>query len=442
LYLIQSCAGLSEPAVLFFYPALLGAGLGLSETLNVSGLSVFGLMLVFAVMNVASGRCIQNLFLNVMKSRRSAEFLLAGFLIFLGLSALLPPVDASWLFERFSGFSTEPEDLAVLSRTARALGNTPPGWLAVALAALEAGRPGMALGSAGLMLTVAAVTWMVGLLFLLRFYRGGRGLRLLPSRTRTRPDGRGWKLPWASDPVSASFEKECRVLFSNPKARLLFAVPFFLLILLKLIGAPQLFRYLWGDAWAAVLLTLLGLYVLAVLSGQFFGNGFGYDGPGVKQVYLAPAPVGSWLTGRNLAQALMATLQFLGLMTLVYLLIPDARLRAFALPIGSFPFGLLVMLSVGNLLSARYPRRFHDSLSRRDRPVGISFLWTLFTLGICSLAVLTLIGFAAGREDRLWLVMAPLPLAGALVYRLLFPLAVIRTRDSRERIIGSLAGPH
>lgn len=443
LYLIQSVAGLAEPAVLFFYPALLGSGLGLAQTLAPGAAATAGLMAAFTLMHVACGRCLQNLFLNVMKSRRSGEFLFAGLLLFLGLSAFIPPVDASWLFARFGAAAASPEDLALLARTAHALGNTPPGWLAYGLAASAAGSLRFALGCGLLMLAVAGAAWMLGLVLLKRFYRGGRGWTVLPSRARRprRPARTGWRLPGVSGPVCAVFEKELKTLLSSPKARLLVAVPFFLLILLKIIGAAPLFRYLWGDTWAAVVLALLGAYVLSVLAGQFFSNGFGYDGPGVRQVFSLPQPPGVWLAGRNLAQAALALAQFTGLGLLLFVLMPGAGVRAVALPVTSFPFGLLVLLGLGNLLGARYPRRFHMSLARRDRPVGASFVWVLACLGGCTLVVLAMTGLAPDRGAGLWVALAPLPLLGAGIYALLLPVAARWTRAGRERIIDAIGRP-
>jgi ABC-2 type transport system permease protein len=444
LYLVQMTAGLAEPSVLFFYPALIGAGLGLHQTLGSGSLATLGLMLAFTFMNVAAGRCVQNMFLNVMKSRRSAEILFALFLAVLGLSAFLPPVDASWLFERLGGFGTTSEDLRVLARTARALGSTPPGWLAMGLAAAAAGRTGIVMTCCGLMLVTAAIAWMIGLVFLKRFYRGGRGLRLLPSRERTEADRAarpGWRVPGLSDAAAAVFEKEIRTFASNPKARLLLAVPFFLLILFKIIGGHQLFMYLWGDGWAAVLLALLGLYVLSVLSGQFFANGFGYDGPGVKQTFLASAPPRSWLFGRNLAQGLFAVAQFLGLATLLFVLMPSTTFRGIELPLLTFPFGLFTMLGMGNWLSARFPRRFHLSLARRDRPVGVAFLWVLATLGGCTMLTLALLGFAGRGILPLWAALVGLPFLGAAIYRMLIPVALRTMRVNRERIIELVARP-
>lgn len=442
LYLIQFLTGLLEPAVLFFYPALVGATLGIAQTHPIGWTSPLLLLSVFALMNVACGRCLQNLFLNVMTSRRSGEMLFLGVLILLGLSAFLPPVDASWLFERFGEFGTSPEDLAMLAQTARALGNTPFGWPAMGLAAAGAGETRVVLGTLALMVLTGAVAWLLGLFLLKRFYRGGRGFKLRPSRARAEPGESGgticWRLPLVADFTSAVFFKELKTLVSNPKARLLFAVPFFLLILLKIIGAPQLFLYLWGSAWASVLLALLSLYVLAVLSGQFFSNGFGYDDHGILQTYLYPAPAACWLRGRNLAQGVLALFQFLLLGILVHVLMPAATFDMVALPLCAFPFGLLVMLGVGNLLSARYPRRFHFTLARRDRPVGASFVVTLLVLGTCALVVLALLGIAGPRPPALWLSLSVLPFLGAAIYKLLFPLALRWVTEEKERIIEAL----
>jgi ABC-2 type transport system permease protein len=442
LYLIQFLTGLLEPSVLFFYPALAGATLGIAQTHPIGWAAPLVLMLVFALMNVACGRCLQNLFLNLMTSRRSGEVLLVGVLLFLGLSAFLPPVDASWLFERLGEFGTSPEDLAVLAQTARALGNTPFGWPAMGLAAAGAGEIRVFVGTLAFMLVTGAIAWLLGLLLLKRFYRGGRGFKLLPSKARVEPGESGgwmgWRLPLVAGFTSAVFFKELRTLVSNPKARLLFAVPFFLLILLKIIGAPQLFLYLWGEAWASVLLALLSLYVLAVLSGQFFANGFGYDEHGIRQTYLSPAPGACWLRGRNLAQGALAALQFLLLGALIHVLMPGTTLKAVALPLCAFPFGLLVMLGVGNLLSARYPRRFHFTLARRDRPVGASFVFTVLVLGTCVLVTLALLGIAGPRPLGLWLALSVLPLLGVAVYKILFPVALGWMRREKERIVEAL----
>ena len=140
----------------------------------------------------------------------------------------------------------------------------------------------------------------------------------------------------------------------------------------------------------------------------------------------------------NLAQGLFAVCQFLLLGILVYLLMPQTTFVVLALPLCAFPFGLLVMLGVGNLLSARYPRRFHFTLARRDRPVGASVVWSLAVLGTCALVTLALLGIAGASPPALWLSLSVLPLLGVAIYKILFPVALRWTQVERERIIEAL----
>ena len=438
LYAIHTGVGLLEPSVLFFYPILIGALIGLGSSLGPGWGASLGLTLCFVLMCVATGRCLLNLMLNVMTSRRSGEILFAFFLVFLALAALLPPVDSSWLFERLGTFGATPEDLNLLANTARALGATPPGLLGRGLAAAASGETFDALGAGAMMLTCAGIAWLFGLWLLLRFYRGGRGLRFLPRR-RSRPQtprrGFGWKLPFISDPVSAVFGKELRTLVSNPKGRMLFAVPFFLLIILKIVGAAQLFRYLWGEVWAATLWALLGLYVLSVLGGQLFVNGFGYDSQAVRWIFWTPTPPSAWLKGRNLAQALFASVQMLGLGLTLYALLPGAGPMLLVLPFCSFGCGLLLLLGLGNLVSIRYPRKFHFSLARRDHPVTAGFLWMLAGLAASGLMSLTALGLAPAGALVVNAALLSLPVLGAGAYGLLLPLAARRLVAEREALI-------
>ena len=443
LYLIQTAVGLAEPSVIFFYPALLGAGLGLARTLAPGAFATAGLMVCFALMNVAVGRALLSLFLNVMRSRRSAEILLAAFGGALGVAALLPAVDASWLFSQLGSMATaSPEDLGEILRATGAVTYTPPGWLAYGLRAAAMGHTATAAGTALGMITVGAVAWLAGLVLLKRFYRGGRdlfGASRTPGATSPAPPTPGWRLPGLSAATSAVFQKELRTMTSNPKGRMVFAVPFFLLILLKVVGAPQLLQYLWGPTWAATLVAFLGLYVLAVSAGQLFVAGFGYDGQGVRLVFLTPAPPDAWLRGRNLAQATFATAQVLGLALAVFGLLPGARAAGLALPILGFPFGLVVLLAVGNLVAARHPQRYHLSLARRDRPRGAAALAVIGGLAVVSLTTLGALSLAALAGLPAPATLAPLPVVGALVYRLALPLATRWTSLRREQIISAIA---
>lgn len=436
LYAIQSLVGLVEPAVLFFYPALLGAGLGLARGLAPGAGFSLALFAAYALMLVATGRALLNLFLNLMVSRRSGEILLVGFLVLLSLAALLPPVDAAWLFERLGALGGSDSDLGLLAQTAAALAATPPGLLARGLAAAAAGETGAALGALGTMLALGGLAWFLGLWLLVRYYRGGRGLRLLPRRAAAppRPVSTGLCLPLVADETAAVCEKEWRALVSNPKARLLFAVPFFLVIILKIVGGAALLRWLWGDVWTALLLTVLGLYVLSVWGGQLFSNGFGFEGHAARWPFFSPAPLEHWLRGRALAQAAFVLAQLLGLFAVVLGLMPGVSWRLLGLPALILPAALMLVLGLGGLQSVRHPRRFHFQLSRRDRPSATGVLMVLAGLGAVALAGLGALGLF-GDGPGLWLALLGLVGLAALLLRALLGLAARELGARREALI-------
>ncbi len=451
LYLIQTAVALIEPSVVFFYPALLGAALGLARSLQPGALASLGLMVCFALMNVCAGRALLNLFLNLMKSRRSGEWLLLGFMALLLLAVFLPPVDSSWLFGGLAKFGATAEGQAVLAQNARAFGLLPPGWLARGLAAAAAGETGAAVGAACAMLGAAGAAFGLGLLWLLRFYRGGRDRRARPREPRETTPPRGLRLPGLPDAVSAMFSKDLIMLFGSPKGRMLFAVPFFLLILLRIIGAPDLLRYVWGEAWASLLLSCLCLYVLSVMGGQVLANGFGFDGPALRLAFLFPIAPRHWLVGRNLAQGVFVTAQCGLLAALCYGFLPGARTDGWVLPAAGFSFLLPLMLAAGNRLSCRYPRRFHLNLSRRDRPVPEGFFGMLLALGAGVLAFFALVAVASvvtlgwlrlsGETARIvagGLLLLAGPAAGGAIYRRLLPGSARAMLSQREALIAEI----
>jgi ABC-2 type transport system permease protein len=454
LYLVQTLAALLAPSAFFFFPALVGAGFGLSESLRPGAAATLLLMTCYALMCVTVGRALLNLFLNVMAHRRSAELLFSAFLVGLALAAVLPPVDASWLTARFADLAAaSPEDLEDIRRAAHGMTDTPPGWIAHGLRAAARGYDGTVLRTAAGMLLVAGLAWGVGLFALLRFYRGARRLssrRRIPlSREPESPlsarrasaaiTGKGgWRLPGLSGPVAALFERELRSLLRSPKGRLLFAMPFFLLILLRLVGAAPLFAFWLGPEWTSQLLMALCVYVLGSLAGQFFVNQFGYDGQAVRLIFLLPPSPRDWLLGRNLAHAVFALGQFLSLVAMAFVLLPGAGPIGLELPILFFPFGLLVLLGVGNFLSLLYPRRFVFSLTRRDRPAAASFGLLLgalaATVGVlaAALRVAELLGAPRG------LFLLGLACLASILYIGLLPTAARELGRRREELVSGV----
>ena len=131
----------------------------------------------------------------------------------------------------------------------------------------------------------------------------------------------------------------------------------------------------------------------------------------------------------------------IGLTLATFLLLRGARATGLALPLLGFPFGLLVLLAVGNFVSASAPQRYHLSLARRDRPQGAAFVAVLGGLTFVSLTTVGALLLAAGTGLPAPATLALLPLLGALIYRLLLPLATRRTSANREEIITAIARP-
>lgn len=456
LYLAQTLIALVEPATLLFAAPLVGMVIGLGAARGLPLAPGLLLLLGYTLLCLAGGRLLANLLLGVLSSRRSGELLLGAVLALLLLSFLLPPVDASWLTRRLGGFGANPADLRLLSRATLSMRQTPFGWLAVGLDAVRYGAALSAFVALAKLLALAALCWFFGLRALERFYRGGgarfwqrgrqRGSQAQPTpQAATKPVHAAPPAHTAPTherdasprPLRALLAKEVRLLAANPKARLLFFMPFFLLILLKIVGAPSLLAYLLGPSWAASLLTLVALYLLSVLAGQFLVNGLGYEGAGLWQHFLGPQPPWRWLVARNAAQALFATLQLLGVATLIFAGLPGASFKGLLLPLCAFALLLGLALGAGNLLSLLYPKRFTASLARRDRPAAASFLFMLVALGAGSATVygLRLLAIYSGGDAPI----LALPVIGIFLYLASLPTALGLQRQRKHQLLEAIA---
>jgi ABC-2 type transport system permease protein len=405
LYAAQTLTAALEPATLAFYPALVGAALGVMRGLAtptaLAPLELAALLSAFAAMNISAGRCLLGLAMNALSSRRSAELLLLLLLALLLLAALLPPIDVSWLLSRLGGFGSA-RDLALLSRTAASLAWLPPGLFASGLLGAASGAAATVWAAVAAMLALSALLSWLGLRLLLHFHRA-RGESLWPRPRRAggarAPGGNG--LP-PEGRTPAVLQKELATLASNPKARLLFFVPFFLFIILKIVGAGPLFAHLLGPRWLVVVASATSLYALTMLAGQLFANAFGTDGEAVRWVYWTDTPPGVWLRARNLAQAIFALAQLGGLWLLARGLFPGAPLDDLGAPLLVLAAVLVLLLGLGDLLSILRPRRFHFSLARRDRADAISVL-------LCLLAA------ALAASPLAWFLLTPVAPARALL---------------------------
>jgi ABC-2 type transport system permease protein len=372
LFLTSTLASCLEPRSLAFMPAVVGAAWGYWEQRPFPIAHGALHLLAFYALDIAWSRAALTLLLNALRHRRSAEILGAGFLSLLLLVAFAPPLplDVTWLQQALSGTGAlGAVDPALLERLAvgrAAFAQMPPGFCAVGIEAASRG----AWSASWLRLAATCAFALAGLAvaygLLVRFYRSiARPPR--PRRERVFPPGSA-----RDGAFFALLERELSDWLRNPKARLLGAVPFFLLILLRFVRGPELASAAFGGAADAWILAALCSYAGLVVGPNFAQNAFAYDGPGLALLFAAPISLGRILAAKNLVHAGGALLVALLLTALYGLYVRPVGIGAALFGILALLGQLPLLLGVGNVLSVLAPRKFHASLRRRDRPPAVS----------------------------------------------------------------------
>jgi ABC-2 type transport system permease protein len=233
LFLASVLAGLVEPRTLPIWGALLGAASGLHEAAHVRWTVALPATIALALCSVVWGRVGLHLLLNVLRSRRSAETLGGGLLVMLFGAAFVPPPDLSWLRD-FDATAPQVDD-ALLQGSIDLFTLLPTGGWGTALF-FDAARLRGWIPVALLYLALAIVVGYVLAYWLLaRFHR--RAGRALPQRIDEEKRRQTYQ---HQSLARVLVERELRDLWLNPRTRMTLALPFFLAILLKLVGARAL----------------------------------------------------------------------------------------------------------------------------------------------------------------------------------------------------------
>lgn len=431
LLVASTLATLAEPRALVFHGPAVGAALGyMAVRPPTSYALVLAAFLAWVLFNAAVSRVGLHLMLLVLRQPRSAELLGGGFVAFLLVASLIPPVDTSWL-QRVGQLGVEavPDDL--LERAARGMGRFPTGWFAYALAASAQGRNDVALGCVMRLLELMMLAMTVAWGLLLQFHRlSGRGFAEGALR-EANPFAR------TASTFATLMVREALDLFHNPRARLLVSVPFVLAILLKLLSGRALFQFAAGEAADAWVLGGLCVYGAIVMGSTFSQNAFAYDGHGFAVFLAAPVALGDVLKAKNVVNVLFAA----GLAVLVacfYVVYFGAgRPLDVAVALGAVAALLPVTLLAGNFLSLYFPVKFHANLRRRDKlPFAASMVGVAAaSVGSWPLALALLRG---GRQAPGWEAVGVVAAAAALgwgLYAATLPLAIRLLTARRELVL-------
>ena len=428
LLVASTAASVLEPLALVIQAPMLGATLGLLRAhRTIPVLPAMALYLLFLANCAAWSRTGLHLILGVLRRRRSAQTIGGFFGVVLVASFFIPPVDLSWLIAAGGGAGMAP---AFVVQAAQGLSRVPTGYLGEGLLELAGGRVLGPLVEAAGLAWFAAVGLYAAWRLLLRFHQVPRTSGAAGRQQRARN-------PFATtrSALTTLAVREAYDLFRNPRARLLFFVPFVLSVALHLFSARGLVRYLAGPATDAWLLGGLCLYGVVVFGVGFAQNLFGYDGRGLATILASPTDLAVAMRAKNLVHGAAAALLATTLAAYYVLYFGHGGVWDVAAGLMAVAVLLPVLLTVGNFVSTTWPVRFHASLERRDRQPRVAIL--------CGIAAASV-----GSAPFSWLLVhrgAPGPVTVALlagcaavawgVYRALLPAAEARLRARRERVL-------
>lgn len=433
LLVASTTAGLLEPIGLVIFAPVLGATAAVVVSHPPAGLLEAALVLPLLASYLALAACWSraalHLVLNILRSHRGAEAIGGGFVAVVVVTSLMPPVDFPWGRMLSSGLGAI--QASFVEEAAIGLSRIPTGYLGEGLTDLSAGRTGRA---------ALRLVWLAGI--------AGAGLhialRLLDRFSRSSTGSGPSRRAPVHDPVIRSrtrfgvlVAREALDLWRNPRARILVAVPFLMAVLIRLINGRALFREFLGPTSDAWLLGGLCLYTVVVFSSAFVQNMFAYDGHGLAVLLSSPVPMADVVRAKNLTHATAAILLSLvvGLFYRVYFLAgsgPDL-LAAFAGVLALTP----VLLTVGNLVSIRFPVRFDTTLRRRDEQPRAAMVTGMAAAGLGVVPFTLALRQAAGQPvggPTVARILAAAVVAWA-VYAAVLPASCRLAHAHRERIL-------
>lgn len=370
LMLASTVASLFEPRSFVFYGPLVGATVGyLSARPPASWLLVLLGFVAYVLFNAALSRVGLHLVLNVLRQQRSAELIGGGFVIFLIAASLLPSVDTEWLLHLNEvGASAVPD--TIVNDAALALGRFPTGWFGHLLYVDWAGRLDLAFADVLATLELTLVSMVVAWGLLLQFHRHASRAGTVSTQSR-----RANPFETTRTTFSALVAREALDVWNNPRARLLATVPFVLAILLKLLSGRALFAFILKDSADAWVMGSLALYGVVVMTSTFSQNAFAYDGHGFTVFLAAPLELSTVLRAKNLVHGAAGGLVGTLVALFCAVTLRTGGLVEMAIALAALAALIPVLLTVGNVLSAVFPVKFHVNLKRRDKlPFAASML--------------------------------------------------------------------
>ncbi|MGC8793473.1 MAG: hypothetical protein ACP5U2_08790 [Bryobacteraceae bacterium] len=291
---------------------------------------------------------------------------------------------------------------------------------------------------------VLAALWLTAAL-LFGWFQFVRSLRLdaielavrsgaAPRRAKAIRAG-SWIGRLAPDPLAVVLEKELRSLARSPRFRLVFLMGFSFGFL---IWAPLARRQ---GGFTEGYPVLVSIYAVLLLSEVLFWNAFGFDRAAAQLWFIVPAPFRCVLVAKNLAGALLVTVELTVVLAVCRILgAPLSMLKV--VEVYSVALTLcLYLLAGGNLSSLRFPRPVNPEQSWGRASKGRFQMLVLLVYPVLGMPVglAYLVRYVSGSETAFFAQLSLAALAGAVFYHASLDYAVTLAGQRKEEFIQALA---
>ncbi len=249
-----------------------------------------------------------------------------------------------------------------------------------------------------------------------------------------------WPSRVFADPLAALVEKDLRSLIRMPKFRVIFGMAC-LLGLVIFVPVSMRGEDPGSSFMRANLIPFVNLYGLLLLSDTLLLNAFGLDRAAAQLYFLAPVPLTSVLTAKNIA-----AVSFVGLQTVIVLIgaaIARAQLTRMSIAAALLASAVVTifLLIAGNITSLAAARPIDPKQTFKKQAGAKMQLWLLG----CTISMFILVGFAylaryAFQSD--WVLLGVLGFelfVGLILYRFGLESAVKRGARDREMIVQLLS---
>ncbi len=356
-------SGVLKPVGFLMFAPLIGASIGYLQGQGATAYgAAFLLLLAFITMCATWSQAGVYLLRDILRAKSNGRALTLTLLVFIAIGMLLPQVDISWLYKQSGGVGVNVDiELEEFANIANAFSKIPPGYLGEGLYALVEDRTNGFILECVAMFSLALLGILNAKYRLQRSNYKSASYQSLQQHQWLIFSGRG-----GVNKVLA--QRELFELWRNPRFRLLAIVPFFLIIVLRLVSADELMFHFFDNISQLWLMAGVGIYAAALILLTFTHNAFAYDGRGLLNLMSAPITPKQILLAKAKVHSMMSLcLGFAACIFYWQYVSVDVSVDWFFVALAGVFVLVPVVTSFGLWVSVHYPIKFDASLNRRER---------------------------------------------------------------------------